>query len=54
MIYIYRTIGCIRFIAGRDHARAGNFYGPYDAQKIFEEFKEREIGIKAFIFETSF
>ena len=42
-----QNCGASHFIVGRDHAGAGGFYGPFDAQKIFDTIPEDalEIGI---------
>ncbi|ODV93615.1 hypothetical protein PACTADRAFT_51393 [Pachysolen tannophilus NRRL Y-2460] len=53
---IRKNYGCTHFIVGRDHAGPGksaitgkDFYGPYDAQELVEQFKnELEIEVVPF------
>jgi sulfate adenylyltransferase len=41
-----QNYGCSHLIVGRDHAGVGDYYGPFDAQKIFHEIPEDALKLK--------
>ncbi len=51
---IRQNFGCSHLIVGRDHAGVGDFYGPYDAQNIFDQLWDGALQTKPLKIDITF
>jgi sulfate adenylyltransferase len=49
-----QNYGCTHLIVGRDHAGVGDYYGPFDAQKIFNEIPSGALLLKPLCMDWTF
>ncbi len=49
-----QNYGCSHLIVGRDHAGVGDYYGPFDAQKIFNEIPQGALAIQPLCMDWTF
>jgi sulfate adenylyltransferase len=49
-----QNYGCSHLIVGRDHAGVGDYYGPFDAQKIFLEIPSDALQLKPLCMDWTF
>ncbi len=49
-----QNYGCSHLIVGRDHAGVGDYYGPFDAQKIFNEIPRGALALRPLCMDWTF
>jgi sulfate adenylyltransferase len=49
-----KNYGITHFIVGRDAAGVGKFYGPFDAQQLYDRFTPEELGVAPLKFDATF
>jgi sulfate adenylyltransferase len=49
-----QNYGCSHLIVGRDHAGVGNYYGPFDSQKIFQEIPADALRLRPLCMDWTF
>jgi sulfate adenylyltransferase len=51
---IRQNFGCSHLIVGRDHAGVGSYYGPFDAQRIFDGLEPGDLYIQPLKMDSTF
>jgi sulfate adenylyltransferase len=51
---VRKNYGITDMIVGRDHAGVGKFYGPFEAQAIFDRFDAEELGVRPLKLDSTF
>jgi sulfate adenylyltransferase len=49
-----QNFGCSHLVVGRDHAGLGDYYGPFDAHRIFDEIPPDSLRIRPLTFDVTF
>ena len=49
-----QNYGCSHLIVGRDHAGVGDYYGPFDSQKIFNEIPQNALALRPLAMDWTF
>jgi sulfate adenylyltransferase len=49
-----QNFGCTHLVIGRDHAGVGNYYGPFDSQRIFDTLPQGSLEIRPLKIDVTF